>query len=415
LFFAFCLLLFLAPVAADFDLKRWPMWREIITGDRQAPAGYALVELDGKVFEGAREDLGDLRVVDEQGTEVPSKVIVERGESREEERQAGMFDQELAPDGRSSFTLDLGPAPLPHNRLRLETSSHNFTRRVTIAAGDDRRAWAALRGDGFIFDFSRNTAARELSVDYPLSTRRYLRVTIWNKNDEPVVITGASVLSLTERKARLVRLPATLTDRGQDTGLRASVLRLDLGYAKMPSSRLEFQPAVSNFHRHVEVEGSHDQQRWIQIGSGDIFEIQIEQLKPRRLDLDYGEARFRHLQIKVFNYDDQPVRMAEVRVYGHPRHLLIRREPAGSYRLFYGHPSAATPRYDLERLSPFLQLEQLPVLALSDERRNTEFSAPRPEPPWIERQSVWLWATLALAAAVLGALIYRLARLSAGR
>src|SRR5262249_25741800 len=127
-----------------------------------------------------------------------------------------------------------------------------------------------------------------------------------------------------------------------------------------------------------------------------------------------NEARFRYLRLNIFNYDDPPIKLSEVRLYGYPRRLLFRREPAKSYRLFYGNLAATAPRYDLEQLSPYLKIEQLATLSLSDERDNADFTASRAAEPWLERQPLWLWATLALAAAVLGTLIYRLAKLSAG-
>jgi hypothetical protein len=407
-----CCLLLLPAALADFNLKDWAKWREIAIPDKTAPGDYALVELDGPVFAGAQAGLDDLRVVDEGGVEVPSKVIVERDDAREEVRQRQMLDPVLAPDGRSSFALDLGADAQRHNRLRLETASRNFSRRVTIDASADNRAWALLRGDGYIFDFSRDTTARFLTIDYPLSTQRYLRVTVWNHQEKPVEITGASVSFVTEKTARLKLLPAALVSRSEDAKLRASVLALDLHHP-WPSTRLELQMAASNFHRRVEIEGSRTQQSWTRVGGGEIFTIEIDRVKRQQLQIDYREAQFRYLRVKIFNYDDQPLKLDEARVYGSPRYLLFRREAGKSYRLFYGNPAAAAPRYDLAQLSPYLQIEQLSKLTLTAER-GVEAAAPRAE-PWLERQPLWLWATLALATAVLGTLIYRLAKQSAGR
>jgi hypothetical protein len=164
----------------------------------------------------------------------------------------------------------------------------------------------------------------------------------------------------------------------------------------------------------VELEGSNEQKSWAYLGGTEIFDIEVDRLRPQHLRLDYREAQFRYLRIKVFNYDDQPIKFSEVRVYGYPYYLLFRREPGKSYRLFYGNPSAAAPRYDLEHLAPYLKIEQLPVASLADERDNQEF-ARRARESWLERQPIWLWATLVVAALVLGTLIYRLAKLSAGR
>lgn len=416
-------LLLLPVVSADFEAGRWTRVREILIPDRQAAADYVRVALDGPVYEGAQEDLRDLRVIDDQVKEVASKVILPRDEAGEQAHEATIINQALAAGGRATLTLDLGPAPPRHNRLRLETSSRNFSRRVSIEASDDNRAWELLRDDGYIFDFSRDAAAQFLTVDYPLSTRRYLRVTIENKgenkNEAGVKIDGAAILLFTSEAAKLAALPSKLLSQEQDMKRRTSVLIVDLTYAKLPSARLELETDAANFQRRVEIAGSNNadalkpnnEYLWQQVGSGEIFDIQIDRRHPRQYRIDYPEARFRYLRAVIFNYDDQPITMRGVNVSGYPRHLLFKREAGRSYRLFYGNAKAAPPRYDLEQLAAYLQPDKLPVVTLGGEQRlEPAPTATGSSPP---RSPLWLWATLIASGAVLAVLIYRLARASA--
>lgn len=411
-------LLLLPVVSADFETGRWTRVREILLPDKQTAADYVRVTLDGPVYEGAQDDLRDLRVIDDQMKEVASKVILPRDEAGEQAHAATIINQALAAGGRTTLTLDLGADPPRHNRLRLETSSRNFSRRVSIEASDDNRAWELLRDDGYIFDFSRAATAQFLTVDYLLSTRRYLRVTIENKNEEPVKIDGAAILLFTSEAAKLTALPSELLSQEQDNQRRTTVLTADLSYAKLPSARLEFDTDVENFQRRVEISGSNsadalkpnNEYLWQHVAGGEIFDIRIDRRHLHQLRIDYPEARFRYLRAVIFNYDDQPITIRGINVSGYPRHLLFRREPGRSYRLFYGNAQAAPPRYDLEQLAAYLQPDKLPVVALGDEQRldlvpaATESRTPR--------SPLWLWATLIASGAVLATLIYRLARAS---
>ncbi len=410
-----------AGAGADFELKDWSRWRAIKLEDQNAPASYVLVDLDGPVFNDSQTDLGDLRVIDQAGMEIPSKLVVERDESGEEERSVEMLDRSLDSRGTYRFTLDLGADPPRHNRLRLATPTRNFSRRVTIETGDDNRSWVVVRDDGYIFDFSRDTKAQFVLVDYPVSTKRYLRVGILNRREAPVEVSNASVFFSAERQARLAQWPVKAQSVAQDQKLRATVIRLDLGYSRLPVSRIELKTAKRNFHRHVEIEGSNRSEEgaqagreyWTSIGSGEIFVIQLDRIDRRHLQIDLPETRYRFLRASVFNYDDQPVEFDGIGVYGYPRRLLFQREPGRSYRLFYGNPNASTPRYDLERLSPYLNLAELKVAGLAeDQHRIVETGAEGK--PWLDRQPWWLWITMAAAAVILAALIYRLARLTAG-
>lgn len=296
--------LLLAPrVLADFDVQRWSHWREIVLPEpgSQNTTDFVLVELDGQVFDRAKVDLSDLRVIDEQGHEIASKPVV------------------------------------------VETAFDTDQRRVNPQ-----------------------------------------------------------------------RLTASFSDQGVDAKRRASVLLVDLGYRHVPSVRLEFDPASNNFRRQIEIEGSNDQQDWQRIGSTEIYDIRIGRVRRQQLSFDYNEEHFRYLRVSIFNYDDQPLKMKDVRVDGWPRRLLFRREAGKRYRLFYGNEKAGAPRYDLEQLSPYLKLDQLPVAMLGDGRANESFSAQSADQTKRDGHPAWLWATLGAAAAMLSILIYRLARMTAG-
>jgi hypothetical protein len=217
-----------------------------------------------------------------------------------------------------------------------------------------------------------------------------------------------------ESKLHLKQIPAKLDNQGLDPDLRSSVWLLDLGYRHLPSSRLEFQPGTTNFHRRLEVQGSNDQRDWFGVDIGEIFEVRINGVKRQNLQLNYDETRFRYLRIKIFNEDNQPIMLNEVRVYGRPRRLLFQHEPGKSYRLFYGNPSVTAPRYDLERLLPYIKVDSMPLFALGEEHENLDRVSAKSQEEVKERHPAWIWVTLGAAALLLGALIYRLAKMTAG-
>lgn len=412
-------LCFPLAASADFALKEWTRWRDIQIADKNAPSGHVLVELDGKVFASSQSDLSDLRVVDQTDAEVPSMPIIQREESSIENRTVEMLDRALSENGNYSFTLDLGDDPQRHNRIELETESRNFSRQVRIETSDDNRGWAVIRNDGYIFDFSRDTKAEFLEVSYPVSTKRYVRVTIANGRERPIEISEVSVQFSAEQEETLKGWPVSIKSRTIDQKLKAAVFDLDLGYAKVPVSRIELQTSARNFHRHVEIEGNNQtgneqgagRQYWASVGSGEIYSVAMDQANRRHLQVDFPESRYRFLRVKIFHYDDQPLEFTGFKLSGHSRQLLFRREAGKSYRLFYGNAEAAAPRYDLEQLSSYLELSKLPVIALGEEQ--TQAAEIQTRPPWLDKQPLWLWTTLAAAALLLSWLIFRLAKMTA--
>jgi Protein of unknown function (DUF3999) len=271
-------------------LNEWEKWRNIISSGEQSSVGYALVELDLKVFDHSNENLSDLRVVDQDG------------------------------------------------------------------------------------------------------------------------ITSPYLILETEPNARLSRLPVSIVDQGVIG--ETSHWILDLGYRNIPTSRIEFQPAINNFHRQFEIARSNDRNNWFPVGDGEIIDVKIGGLKREQLFLNYDEIHARYLRIRVFNRDDQPFKLAEARVFGHPRRLLFRVDQGKSYRLFYGNQKETAPRYDLEQLLPYVKIYMLPVMNLDEEQDRPEAASQIIDQGEAKGHPAWLWVTLVVAALVIAVLIYRLARMT---
>jgi len=412
--------IFCRAAAADFDLKKWPLWSEIKVDPKPDKPVYLRVELDGPVFDGARNDLADLRVIDQSGKEAPSHVVVEDERDTLNVKPVEMIDKVLAPDGRFSFVIDLGDEPVRHDRIILTTSAVNFSRRVRIETGSDNRNWAVTREDGYIYSFRSDSTVKYLGVDYPISTRRYLRVTIFNPPDpgeKPIEITDAEVAIDAAPEPELIKLPVASLKRSEDVKQHATIFNLDLGYRNVPSTAIEFESEDTNFHRRIEVEGRQqiesdpklDPLTWSSVGSGEIHRVAVNGYKSSNMKIDYPETALRYLKITVHHYDDRPIRIDGIKLLSLPRRLVFRAEPGSSYRLFYGNHTATEPRYDLERMIRFIDLGEAQTGSLGPRQgripdRSVESAEEKPGQP------AWLIGVLIASAAVLLWLIFRLAK-----
>ncbi len=414
------ILIICGRAAADFDLKKWPLWREVRIEPKPAGPAYIRIDLDGPVFAEARQDLEDLRVVDQAGVEIPSQLVIQDEREHLNIIPAEMLDRTLAPDGRFSFVVDMGEDPVRHNRVILSTSAVNFSRRVRIETGPDNKTWAVAREDGYIFSFRPDSTVRNLAVDYPISTKRFMRVTVFNQVDrkeEPIEISRAEIAIDAAPEPQLVELPIASQNRLEDSKDRATILDLDLGHQNIPSTAVEFQTGQTNFHRHIEIYGKQrieedsklERLTWSRVGSGEIHQVAINGYRSSNLRIDYPEAGLRYLRLKVFHLDDRPVTIERIRVLSRPRRLVFRADPGGSYRLFYGNSMATSPRYDLEKLIRYIDLNQALTATLGPQQSE----APRPADGTEQEkpgQPAWLIGTLIASALVLVWLIIRLAK-----
>src|SRR5262249_52979636 len=142
------------------------------------------------------------------------------------------------------------------------TSEENFRQRVQIETSDDNRFWFLAREDGYIFDFTQGDKKLSLlSVDYPVSTRRYVRATIsgWTSPDS---VTGAWSAYRFERPAERYIIDALTPERSEDPATRTSILTVDLAQSGLPHDRVRLEVDHSDFHRAAELEVSDDAKTW---------------------------------------------------------------------------------------------------------------------------------------------------------
>ena len=409
LLLALCWLPFYA--AADFTPGKWAYSRDIIVPNPTAASEYVTVELDGQVYEHAPTSLNDLRVIDDQGIEVAS--IVQQISTETHVPFSTKIINRQIEKGRSIYTVDAGEN-INYNGLQISTDSRNFSRRVTVE-GSNNGVWAMLRDDGYVMDFSRDETAQSLKIIFNSTSFRYLRVTIFDKNEAPISISAIELFTTEQVTNPLRILSNEIISQTQDAKLRASIITLKFEQLKTPNSQIEIIAENTNFHRRAEIEQcvvtpENKGLRCSHLSSGNLYDINIDRVNARNLIIDYPEAHSGFLRIKIYNYDDQPLKIRGVKVSGYPRLLLFKREAERSYKLMYGNEKASAPQYDLAQLSAYLKTTNLMRLRLGNETKlelTSEVKASsKPRNPF------WLWAVVVLAVGFLGTLIYRLAKMN---
>lgn len=392
--------------ASELTPAAWAFRKPIVLPDL-ANRGFVEVRLDAEVYRDAAPSLVDLRIRDADGAEVG--YILRRHERAAEQRARDLplLDLVTGTDGQTRFTLDLGATPGIHGRVRLDVAprAKNFRVPVRIETSADGRRWRVARAAGFIYVVEGETRAADTSVSYPASTARWVRVAVGPAAGEPLPVQGAAIITETLAEREQEPVPATLAERTEDAVSRSTVLLLDLA-GRHPVDRLELEVADRTFHRVVTIEASDDRHQWRWVGSGAVSAIDTKRHHERQTGVRFTETSARYLRLKIQNLDDQPLRLAAVRLAGVRRSLAFEAVPGRGYVLDYGNPRATAPRYDVTRAAPYLQGERLPRATLGAATR----LPPPPPQPWLEAQQLLLWGAMALAVVVLGVMLVRLAR-----
>lgn len=392
------LLSFCVLVRADFDPARWQFRRTLVV---EQPGQVCVLKLDRTVYAGAETGLADLRVV-RNNQEVPYIIATLTGSAEEAELRPEILDRSVAPGAGLQLTLDAGRAA-KHNRLRITTGQTNFRIKVRIETSDDGRSWAIARADGYVFDFSqgdRNVSV--LMVEYPVSTRRYVRATFfgWQRTD---AVRDAWLTRYQARPPIWQTLATAAPARSEDAG--TSILVLDLGVARLPHARLRVETDAAPFHRACEIESSDDRKDWRYVARGVLYRFPDEEPS----SIEFPEQHDRYVRLRIFNGDDRPVAIRDVIFEAVERRVKFLPDAAGEYALYYGNPKAKAPAYDLGTILAARAPVPEIVLTAAAEQSNPAYRPPPPPvKPWSERYPGLLYGTLAAAILGMGYLTVRL-------
>ena len=375
-----------------------------------AAPGRVSVRLDRDVYEAARPDLGDLRVLDERGRDVP--YVIDRAERLGlPEARPGIRNRGWSADGVATAVLDFGRR-LGKRRLQLRLSGDNFRRRVAVEGGDDGAAWVTLVDEAWVFAVPGKEPARYETVDLPENDFPLLRVAVHPAPDEKgrPAIDGAWVPGDDRPPGREERLVARWSE-AQDPKARETWLTLQLGARHQPFDAVELDVADERFFREARVEARHEPRApggalaWEEIGRGALYRLEHENRRRECLRIE-ARGRERVLRVRVRNLDDRPLQVRGVALRVPVERLLFEAERPGLYRLTYGSPDRRTPSYDLARTAGDLATwaDATPAVRMGPPRRLT--AGQEEDRPWTERHPSLLWGGLLAIVVALGALTY---------
>jgi hypothetical protein len=377
------------------------------------PGGQRFLAVDEQIWKNARPDLGDLRLYSGQ-QEVPYALMVERGSRESDTRDVSVLQQSVI-GGKTQFLIDMtGVAEYDHIDLRL--TAKNFVAHARVEGQEDLHGqqWALL-ADSILYDLSKENLGGNSVLRLPLSTYKYLRVTI-DGPVKPADIVGASSEFRQEQKAvwrdvggapTVAEMPmsAARNDSSRRNG-KATVLTFAVP-EKVPLDRvtLEIDPAQPNFRRSVQVTSDKDDY----IGSGEIDRVHMvrsgQKIDSDDYDVSFSAVGHKTIKVIIDNGDDPPLKIKSARLQQLEHRLYFDASASAPMTLYYGDEKLDAPIYDYAKL--FLLAKDAGPAQLGGEQANAAYTGRPDERPWTEKHPAVLWIAIVAAVLILGAIALR--------
>jgi hypothetical protein len=400
-----------APGAPAESLSEWEWYADVNPG--AGPAG-GLVDflVTPAVFDRARPDLGDLRLVAD-GQAVPYALRVRREQDDKKPLAAKEVNRVRPPDGSAQVTLDLGDSPGEHNEIAVTIPGRDVRRRLLLEGSNDDKSWGVLLDKVYLMHFDVGPQVVDVHrFTYPVSRFRYLRVQVFpdrSLEKDDLALAGVEVFRTVKVPGEDVTLPANL---GPREAVRApdgpgSAWGIDFGGNQVPVARLTVDASDDEFTRPYQLEAVGEENVRRILAQGEWRRRRNE--ARRQLEIVFPEVMARRLRLVVTDYRNPPLNLLHVRYSAAAREVVFSRPAsAAPLRLYVGNPKAGSPHYDFAASLPD-KLAPPPLrTSLGELAKNPDY---RPPPkPWTERWPWLVYVVLGTASLVLLAILAGLAR-----
>ena len=359
---------------------------------------YAVV--DEAIWRHALPNLDDLRVY-AAGKEIPYARRTMWGSTQTEQKNVRLL-QPGTLGGKTQFLLDMSGVA-EYDRITLNLATKNYVAHARVDGQNDAHGtqWVNL-GTTTLFDLSEEKLGHNSTLQIPVSTYKYLRVTL-DGIVKPLDIQGAmaGIERAQEAVWRDLGGEPRQTQEGKDTVLTFAAPE------NIPVERVLLDIAASqgNFQREIAIQND----KGSTIGAGEVLRIHMlrsgQKIDVDRTWLDFNATVHGELRAVVHNGDDAPLKITRARLEQYERRIYFDGDAGTALEFYYGDPKLNAPIYDYAKL--FQSDASAAPVRMGAEEANASHTGRPDDRPWSERHPAILWAAILAAVAILGGIAVR--------
>ena len=270
-----------------------------------------------------------------------------------------------------------------YDRITLAVGTKNYVAHARVEGQDDSHGpqWANL-GTTTLFDLSQEKLGHNSTLQIPVSTYNYLRVTV-DGLVKPSDILGATagIERAQEAVWRDLSSESKQTQEGKDTVLTFAVPE----NAPVERVMLAIDPAQGNFQREIEMQAGKEPTA----GVGEISRIHMHR-NGGKIDVEQTWLTLHTtsqgvLRAVIHNGDDAPLKITRARLQQYERRIYFDSDAGASVALYYGDDKLNAPVYDYAKL--FQSDASAAQLQLGAEGSNAAYTRPPRRSPLVRTPS----------------------------
>lgn len=300
-------------------------------------SGFYKISLQPNLLAQCKDDLTDLRIIDQQKNFIPYVRLESLPSVKEDFINFPIIRKSEEKDSITSLVVENAKALLIRSLwLRLKNTA--VSRSADLQGSDDNINWFAIKEDVFLQQSAGHTTNNYFqSLTFPASNYRYFKLIIHNKKKGPVQILQAGIYSNTSSAQNFIPLPVRVLQKDSSD----KITYLDLAFSqKYQVNKVSFHVSYPKyFQRNMKVYSIKGNERTLlteaNLSSGSEHQVVFS-------------SKTQQLQIQIINGDNPPLKIDSLQAWQLNQFLIAYLEPRKTYQLLFGDKKATEPDYDLK-------------------------------------------------------------------
>lgn len=399
-------LLLLGALCAQFTMAQAFRWEAPVP--QVEKAGLYRIVISPELVGCSRVDLGDVRLIDSAGQEVPYLLDIALRYKTKGELHDFVITRNEAVGKRTLLELDRPDAGILVDHISLRLRNADVAKKVEITGSDDGMNWYAIKNDRFQLVSGIQLANITQEIALPPTDYRHYRIALNDSLSAPVKVLGAQWFSQARSYGEYTAAQGVQWTQQDSAG--ATRIHVPNSFPH-PIDRIHI--AVSDtqaYHRtctmitrRTDTSGRGRQKRTSQMVET-LASFTISSADGPLVDLDGPRAVAFDLVIN--NGDDRPLHFTDVRLMQLERTIAANLLPGMRYALITGDPMKGAPQYDMAHFRDQFT-EPLEKLTHGVVQRRP---APPDAPTLFDPSRWWVWAVIIALILGIGTMAFRMLR-----
>jgi hypothetical protein len=330
----FVLCIGLAYSGLSFSQGQYPFTAFI---EKTNKTGAHRIDLTPEIISRAMRNLADIRIIDENKTQVPYIIRSELPVFRENNfLELKIASVKKAADKQTHIEIE-NPTARITSALFLVVRNNEAYRTVSISGSDDRSGWYVIRENVPLNRISSASADRYIQVlEFPKSSYRYFDITINGKNLLPVNIIKVGTYEDLLRSGKFMINPSPVLNQ-KDSGKYSYIYtRFKNAYR---TDELEIRLSGARyFQRSCTIV---EKQRGLEVARQNVV---LRSDNANRFTTYFKSSE---LELIIENEDNPPLRVDSIRSFQLNQYLFAYLDSAKTYQLGFGDSLLKAPVYDI--------------------------------------------------------------------